>query len=1009
VTPETGPADARWGRLKDLFDGALAVEPERRAAWLHDACGADPTLVRDVFSLLASHEGAGRFLERPALEGGLNVAASEEGGEDLSGRRIGPYEVLALIGRGGMGAVYRAQRADEAYHQVVALKVVRRGTDTDTVLDRFHAERRILARLEHPHIARLLDGGALDDGRPYFVMEHVDGERIDRWAARRQLDTRARLGLFLDVCAAVSHAHRALVVHRDLKPANILVTAEGVVKLLDFGIAKLLDPSGDAEPTATALVPLTPEYASPEQVRGEAVTTSADVYSLGVVLYELLTGRRPYALRQRHPSALLRVICEEEPERPSTAAGRGGEGEQAPPETRQRRRRELSGDLDGIVLMALRKEPARRYSSVEQMAEDVRSHLEGRPVRARPDTFAYRAGKFVRRHRVGVASAAVVALSVAGGITATLWQAHVARRERARAERRFQDVRHLASAFLFEFHDAVERLPGSTPARQLVVRKGLEYLDRLAAEAGGDLSLQRELASAYLKVGDVQGRPAAPNLGDVAGAARSYEQALAIRRALAARDPADLGLRLELAEAHARLGEALAQSRRIVPAVEQHRRAAELAGEALAAEPSSARASLLAAGEDIELGQLLARTGDHAGAKERLDAGLRRVEALAAGAEGDPERTLAVARLLTALSSGLRSTQQTPRALETLRRALSLLEGLAREHRDSAAYRRQLGRGHQVLGDALSFSGAMREAMAHYQQALALFDTLSRQDPANAEARRDLATSYLRLGMVLRNTAPRQKGALEHYREGLAIAQSLAAADPANYTVRRDVRLAQSGIGLVLLSLGDKDGALEAYVAATAEAEALAADDPGNAQFRQDLMAAYNDLGKAQETLGRLAEAVETYRNALDLGAALARSDPANLTLQDDLSWSHGRLADALMNAGDHAAALDHYQQAVKAAAVLAGASGRVSLHREYTAWWEKKAGDAHAARAARAAGAGAQAGRGQACDAYRRSQETLRDIQATRPLSNWAVRLPGELSSALARCGREPGRRPAP
>jgi serine/threonine protein kinase/tetratricopeptide (TPR) repeat protein len=364
-------------------------------------------------------------------------------------RRIGPYRVLRELGHGGMGTVYLAARADDQYQKRVAIKVVR-GLDSAEVIRHFRRERQILAGLDHPNIARLLDGGTTDDGLPYFVMEHVEGEPIDRFCDERRLTVHERLGLFRGVCEAVQHAHRNLVVHRDLKPGNIFVTRDGVPKLMDFGIAKLLNPDvvGDA-PTATGLA-MTPEYASPEQARGGTITTATDVYSLGVVLYELLTGHRPYRLRTREPLEVLKAVCEEEPERPSTAVGRTEERTlvdgttqamtaETVSRTREgtpdRLRRRLRGDLDNIVLMALRKEPPRRYGSVEALSEDIRRYLEGRPVTAHKATAWYRASKFVRRNAVGVAAGtALLLLAVGFGVTMAVLSARVAT-ERDRAEK----------------------------------------------------------------------------------------------------------------------------------------------------------------------------------------------------------------------------------------------------------------------------------------------------------------------------------------------------------------------------------------------------------------------------------------------------------------------------------------------------------------------------------------------------------------------------------------------
>ncbi len=561
-----------WHRVEELLNAALELEPAARRKFL-DTLEA-PTLRREVESLLVCETEMDGFLSAPALALSADFFDDDNDDGERAGQAIGRYRIIKEIGRGGMGAVYLAERADDEYQQQVAIKVIKRGYDTDEVRRRFRNERQILARLEHPNIARLLDGGTTEDGLAYFVMEYVEGQPLNEYADTHKLSTVERLKLFRIICAAVTHAHQNLVVHRDLKPSNILVTSEGTPKLLDFGIAKLLhgDTHSEADTmTATNLRVLTPEYASPEQVRGLPVTTATDVYSLGVLLYELLTGHRPYRLKNRHPQEIERVICEEQPDRPSTAINRieesantGSEmrGTSVTPQTvsdardtqPDKLRRRLAGDLDNIVLMAMRKEPARRYASVGQFSEDIRWHLEGLPVLARKDTFNYRASKFVRRNKIGVAAAAVILLLLVGGIVATAWQARrataqarIAASERDRAERRFNDVRKLSNSLLFEIAPKIERLEGSIEAREKLVERALEYLDSLAREAGDDMQLQSELASAYEKVGALQGAMGRPNLSDFKGALASLEKAGDMRRELLKNNPNEEGNRERLA------------------------------------------------------------------------------------------------------------------------------------------------------------------------------------------------------------------------------------------------------------------------------------------------------------------------------------------------------------------------------------------------------------------------------------------------------------------------------
>ena len=428
MTPE------RWAQIRQVFDGALERPEVDRAAYLRVVCARDDELRREVESLLSSHNAAGDFLDKPAANlSGITqtlTTSSMEVPEYPPGHRVGPYQLQKCIGRGGMGSVWLAARFDNEFKKQVAIKLVKRGMDTQEILRRFRLERQVLAGLTHPNIAALIDGGSTPDGLPYLVMEYVEGVRIDRYCESHKSTITERLKLFRQVCAAVQYAHGNLVVHRDLKAGNILVTADGVPKLLDFGIAKLMRTEFDtlvAAETRPELRPMTLDYASPEQVRGEPITTATDVYSLGVLLYTLLTGRSPYGAAARSDHALRVAICEKEPPKPSAVVLTDEQAvipqatrkidlteEETRDKARRRLKKKLAGDLDMIVMMALRKEPQRRYGSVEQFSEDVRRYLEGRPVIARSDTFGYRTAKFVRRNLLAVAAAAIFAAILAG-------------------------------------------------------------------------------------------------------------------------------------------------------------------------------------------------------------------------------------------------------------------------------------------------------------------------------------------------------------------------------------------------------------------------------------------------------------------------------------------------------------------------------------------------------------------------------------------------------------------
>lgn len=465
------PSVDLWRRIEGVFAEVAALPETERKTRLAELCGGDEALRKEVASLLAADAGAGDFLERSPLA--LPPASAV-------GRRLGPWRLESKLGEGGMATVYLGVRDDGEFRQQVAIKIFRYGADYADLRERFRAERQILASLDHPNIARLLDGGTTADGLPYLVMEHIDGVPIDLYCTKRDLGIDARIDLFRQVCAAVQYAHQNLVVHRDLKPSNILVTPDGRPHLLDFGIAKLLEGSGQPALTRTGQRLMTPHYASPEQVEGRPVTTASDVYSLGVLLYVLLTGRLPYRVSPDHLGAVEQAVLEQEPERPSTAG-----------DTRERRlARWLAGDLDNIVLMALRKEPQRRYATVADFAEDLRQYREGMPVRARPATLGYQTAKLVGRHPLGAglaAGASLLVLTLAVGMTI-----QAARLARQRDEIRRERDKAVAVAHLLEDVFSVSD-PGEARGETVTAR---ELLDRGAARVQAELKDQPEVQAA---------------------------------------------------------------------------------------------------------------------------------------------------------------------------------------------------------------------------------------------------------------------------------------------------------------------------------------------------------------------------------------------------------------------------------------------------------------------------------------------------------------------------------
>ena len=793
-----------WQRVKEILHGALEKPEDERAAFLDEACGGEVELRGEVESLLASHEGAGEFIE-PAPAADSPVPADRLG----IGADIGPYRIVQLIAEGGMGAVYQAVRVDDLYRKVVAIKVIRRGVHGQYALRHFDTERQILAHLDHPAIAKLLDGGTTPDGRPYFVMDFIAGTPIDEYCDRRRLTVRERLGLFLTVCSAVHYAHQNLVIHRDLKPPNILITEEGAVKLLDFGIAKLLDPDAlGLNHTLTTMQAMTPEYASPEQVSGGNITTASDVYALGVLLYRLLTGRRPYQLGSRSIDELWEQVRHREPRRPSVAVG-GTEDGVTPDEIAAARRtrpdrldRQLAGDLDNLLLMALRKEPERRYCSVERLASDIRRHLDGHPVTARPDTIRYRAGKFIRRHRTPVAAVTIAVLSLVAGIIAASWQARVATRERNRAEQRFQEVRGLARSVLFELHDAIAPLPGSTAARELLVKRAQQYLDGLAGESGGDASLQRERAAAYQRIGDVLGLPTQPNLGQSAQALTAYAKAIEIEKGLAASDPANQSLQMDLSRAYnrvCRLRQSTGDFRQSLDAC--------LEAERIQKEQSARHP------DDTALRAELASTCQNlAGAYSVL---------------GDFEHSRAELELAM-------------RVFEELRRARPENESYLYEL--AVAYHRVAGLEEQTHRYAEGYNHAVRAA--------ALFDELSARHSKDLRQRLDWTFAEQRIGSILISLHNLPE-ALEAFRQVLPIREQLLALDPKDARAQGNLANSHAAIGYVLLEMGNPLTAQTHFEQQRKIAERLVDLDPVRVEHRYSLSEAYENLGRVDVRLGR--------------------------------------------------------------------------------------------------------------------------------------------------------------
>jgi tetratricopeptide (TPR) repeat protein len=950
------PSD-RWERVQEIFSEAADLSISDRARFLDHACNGDSGLRMEVESLLREDSTAEAYLDTAIRAEAAAMLAEEP---LLAGTRLGAYRVIEEIGRGGMGSVYLAERDDDEYHKRVAIKVVKRGMDTDEVLNRFRHERQILAGLEHPFIARLIDGGTTTDGRPFFVMEKVKGEPINVYCVTHKLDVKARLRLFLRVCEAVSHAHRALIVHRDLKPSNILVTPEGVPKLLDFGVAKLLDPEADPGLTATnfSAGPMTPEYASPEQVRGLGVTTATDAYALGAILYELLTGERAQKIDTRSPAEIDRVVCEVQPERPSLLA------------------KGLNTDLDNIVLMAMRKESERRYQSVEQFSADIVRYLSGRPVAARQDSFTYRAGKFIRRNRLVLTAAALVFGSLVAGVVVSIGearQAEAARRiaemqrqtadrertradqerqraqtsqhdaereaanalrqgreaelqrlaaetERQIADRRFQQVRQLAGKFLLEFHDAIAKLPGSTPARKMVVETGLQYYDSLAREASGNRDLLEEIARGYDRLGDVQGNPYAANLGDLKGARASYGKALAIRDRIADSSPAFLRDRIQ--------------------------------GKVRVAQVSSAQ-------------------GDLKGAERNLH------EAISLGANStDYEVRQSVIRAYSSLVDLKSRAVAYNEATDAAEKLLELSEQLAREGRDPSDEERGLSLAHTKLGDTLNRVGRNREALEHLRIAVEIDKRRAAADPNDLQATRKLFITYHMIGRVFRSVTGEKLGSPEEARTMLEaaanLADKMAKADPNNNLALMDVLNAHSGLGDFLRRQNNLDEAIVSYRKAVETADRLNSEGGGRTFSNLDGgMQAHHRLGIALSMSGRTDEALDQFQKASNYWETSEKLTPgANRNLERKAEIEGGR-AETFQRQGNWNEAIAAFTRALAGyEEVRRSEPTNESVLLDLPEWYSKLA-DCYAA-------AGQPAS---AAQAARTALDRYQEIEATRPL----------------------------
>lgn len=914
----------RFKRVEAAFEAARDLKPEEQEALLDRECGDDPSLRQEIESMLIHDRQRHAVLDATIPHhsfGASEDAAARQAMRSPMPERIGPYRVIHEIGRGGMGIVFLAEREDSKFQRRVAIKLLKRGMDTESLLRRFNLERQVLSALDHPGIARLYDAGETEDGLPYFVMEYVEGLPIDRFCDSHRLKIEERLQLFRKVCQAVHHAHQNLVVHRDLKPSNIIITEQGESKLLDFGIAKLINPGLALQmdvPTAPELRIMTPEYASPEQVRGNPVTTASDVYSLGVLLYQLVSGHRPYKFRNRLMREMERLICEEDPEKPSTAISRVEEDvvdlptgetstDSVTPEsvsrTREGRperlRRRLQGDIDNIVLMAMRKEPQRRYASAEQFAEDIQRHLDGMPVQACPDTMPYRVSKFVRRNRMSVSVAALFILMLTVGIAVASigWrtaarereqaiqargqeqvQREIAQAERARADRRFNQVRDLARTFMFDFHDAIQELDGAIPARELLVTTALDYLDRLSEDAGDDAELQGELASAYDRVGDIQGGLRNPRLGGTEQALENYRQALSIRRRLAEADPNDESVQFAIAASQENIGDILLQSGDVLGAHEAYLESLTIRQRLLDAAPDDPARRMLMAVALQNMGAVSLARGDAAVARDYYDRSLTLREVMAAGQPEDArvQRNLSSAYLR--VGGRFDAEGDFEAALAKYEAAIEIRRRLLEADPTSGRKRRDLAVARYFAGGALLALGRFDAAMEHLQFYLSTMEQRRRDNPNDERTIRDLAAAHEIMGDAHMQGDDRS-AAGTRFESFQTLARQLSEADPANTQYRMMLAVSHERLGELATLNGDFETAITHGRSAVAIFDDLVQQDAADVRWREDQARTLLLLGQWLNDAGIRTEALRTFETAREGYRTLRVANPESIDL----------------------------------------------------------------------------------------------------------------------------------
>ncbi len=895
--------NTNWEQVKELLDEVLGLEPSKRQTFIKKAAVSDE-IRAEVEDLISFENEAEDLMKLSAIEFSTDFFSDDETSNPLIGQQVGNYVIIREIGEGGMGSVYLAQRNDGKFEQKVALKMLKREMNTSALRRSFERERKILASLAHPNIARLLDAGTTKDKIPFIAMEYIEGLPIDEYCSKHDLNLEQRLDLFRQVCTAVNFAHRNLIVHRDLKPSNILVTEDGVPKLLDFGISKIL--SKELEPanaaTVTRIGAMTPNYASPEQLQRKSVTTATDIYSLGVILYEILSGHRPFEENENSLKDIFQAIIEFEPLPPSAKVEKKPKSSQniveetpqtlgiselptllnAPDnrtnliKTQINQNRYtlprlvyldssiLRGDIDNIVLKALRKEPERRYSSAENFAEDIHRYQRGLPVTARPNTFSYRAEKFIKRNRLAVVAGGLLLLAIIAGVIATLWQARIAQTERVKAEKRFNDVRKLANSYIFDVYPEIENLEGSLKAREKILTNALQYLDNLSNEASGDLELQSELATAYEKIGDVQGALTNSSLGNIQAGLDSYAKAQKLREDVYSANPINLETKDKLANNYYTTARTLWNNSQTKEAEEMFEKGLKLRRELVASQPDSVQAQNRLATLLIDYGAIPVFNSQTEKALILFNEALEIVEKLRQKEPENPDFKKTLTRLLRVMSKAKGSIGDYEGGIRGLTQAVEVSNELAKQFPNDFRVQRSVWLTNSIFCELYIDKLDGQKAVETCVPTIEFPKIALQKEPENGVVAYDLAISHFNSARAFR-LSEKYPNTIEEGEKAIEVMSQMSKKTPDNLEYKRNLAVYETEIARAQLKLKQPDQAIVRLQKVIEIMIPIAEADKETTTNLYDLSMAYRLSAEANFQKGNKAEAVKFIDKAIAL------------------------------------------------------------------------------------------------------------------------------------------------